>query len=283
MNPLEYIVSSQNYLEDHVDKSKKPFHPLLGRIAWRQKKSRDSRIIIQGPAGIGKSWLGLVLGEELDPLFKDDPVRAVDEQVFWKAEDFMHGVRTLKDGSYIQYDEPAQSWHHREFMTAASIILSKTVLSFRYKHFKTSFLLPSIDLIDKDARVLNNFMINCLDQGKSEVYTITPRKFGGGEPWYNKIIDSMTTRIPSVKLQHAYEKKKFETEDNLYAEYDKILTTAAQAKPKLSNDELLAKIQANPSAYYKKGKLYPPKIMIKEGVARHTADGIVSILNEDDD
>ena len=102
-------------------------------ILQRFRNNRDVRILVTGPGGVGKSWFCIRVAELIDPRFTDDPKKAVEEQVCFKAETFMRAVTTLPPFSVIVYDEPGQTFFSREFMSEANRLLSKTMIGFSSK------------------------------------------------------------------------------------------------------------------------------------------------------
>jgi len=252
---------------------------LIRMINKRMSENMDTRIICEGEGGIGKSWLSLRLAELVDPMFRDNPASAIKRQVFFKATEFLRGVTTLDPLSVLLYDEPAQSWHHREFMSEVNIVLSKTMIGYRYKRFITILNVPNLDMIDKDARALCQFLINVHKRGHAEVYKISINKFGGGI-WYRKLIDNMTLKAPDTKLVHAYEALKKKQEDELFKEYFR--QASEKDKPKLTNSDIIGMIKSKPETYNKNDKLYSPAIMAVHGVGRHRADSIIAKIEIDE-
>ncbi len=230
---------------------------------------------------MGKSWQSLRLSEKCDNTFLDNPFEAVHNQIFYKANEFMRGIRTLKNNQVLLYDEPGQTWNNREFMQEINIVLSKTVLGFGFKGFKTFFCVPTLLMIDKSARCLSNFMINLFERGRSEVFKVTVGKFTG-EPYYSQIISNMKSETPGVKLRHYYETRKKEIQEATYGEYEKILDRKEDDKVKPSNPEMIAEIRADPESYSKKGRLYSPKVMYKLGVGRNRADMLIAGVEDSD-
>jgi hypothetical protein len=211
----------------------------------------DSRIIIEGEAGLGKSYASLRLAEIIDPKFTADPVLAVENQVLFSASEFLTAVQTLPPFSVLIYDEPGQSFHHREFMSQANIILSKTMIGFRLKRFITFLNIPGLGMIDKDAKTLVSFLINITGHGQGEIYKQIPAKFSG-DTWFKTLVDKQHFELPSVKLRHAYEKKKASVQDMLYSEYGKALSESAQ--PKLTNSDLVDMVLKDVKKYQKDGE-----------------------------
>ena len=272
-----------DYFEASNKRKKNPLNEqdnlLIRMISKRMGENMDTRIICEGEGGIGKSWLSLRLAELVDDQFKDHPKEAIKNQVFFKATEFLRGVTTLPPLSVLLYDEPAQSWHHREFMSEVNIVLSKTMIGYRYKRFITILNVPNLDMIDKDARALCQFLINVHKRGHAEVYKISINKFGGGI-WYRKLIDNMTLKAPDTKLVHAYEALKKKQEDELFEEYFR--QASEKDKPKLTNSDIVGMIKSKPQTYMKNDKLYAPAIMAVHTVGRHRADSIIAKIEIDE-
>lgn len=228
-------------------------------IQKRIARKMDARIAITGDSGVGKSTLELRLGELLNPeLYVNDIDKAINDATSFTAKQYLHGVRTLPSESQLSFDEPAQAWFHRQFMSEVNMILSKTIIGFRFKRFKSVFTLPDIDLLDADGLRLFHYLIFIPTQGRAEVYRIMKQKFGG-DPWFKKIVDNLRFSKPDAKLWHIYEEKKFKMQDELYEVYGKRLEELET--PQLSNTDIILAIQAEPKKYYdKKGKLKIPAI-----------------------
>jgi len=90
--------------------------PIVEIIQARTKDNMDSRTIVEGEGGIGKSYTALRLAELLDPRFTQDPDGAIEQQVQFSASGYLEAVNRLSPGSVLIYDEPGHSFHHREFM-----------------------------------------------------------------------------------------------------------------------------------------------------------------------
>jgi hypothetical protein len=236
----------------------------------------DSRIIIEGEAGLGKSYAALRLAELIDSKAVDDPVLFVQNQVLFSAEDFLNAVQSLPPFSVLIYDEPGQSFHHREFMSAANIILSKTMIGFRLKRFITFLNVPSLGMIDKDAKTLVSFLINIVGHGQGEVYKQIPAKFSG-DTWFKTIVDKQHFELPSVKLRHAYEKKKETVQDKLYSEYGKALQD--NTAPKISNADLVESVMKAPERFKKDGEFNVTLLQGEFDIGRERARAIKAKLS----
>lgn len=238
----------------------------------------DSRVIIEGEAGLGKSYAALRLAELINPeRFVELPDLAVKTQVLFSAAEFLEAVQTLPPFSVLIYDEPGQSFHHREFMSQANIILSKTMIGFRLKRFITFLNIPSLGMIDKDAKTLVSFLINITGHGQGEIYKQIPAKFSG-DTWFKTLVDSQHFELPSVKLRHAYEKKKQTVQDKLYSEYGKALSEAGETK--LSNSDMKSIVLTDPEKYKSKGVYDVNTLMDAFDIGRERARAIRAGLNK---
>lgn len=251
-----YNKYAQRLVEAESRKTQKSY--FVGLIERRIARKQDARIVITGDSGVGKSTLELRLGELLNPeLYVNDIDRAISQATAFTATQYLNGVRTLPDESQLSFDEPAQAWYHRQFMSEASMILAKTMIGFRFKRFKSVLTLPDIDLLDADALRLVHFLIYIPSQGNAEVYRVMKQKFGG-DPWFKKIVGRLRFSKPDSKLWHVYEEKKFKMQDELYEVYGKKLEEIE--RPQLNNMDIILAIQASPEKYYKKGRLSIPSV-----------------------
>lgn len=267
-----YRERALNYHLRHKDSGKKTKgNRFLRAIARRSSNNMDTRIIIVGPAGIGKSYCALKLAETIDPLYIKDPAKAIKERLFFAAEDYLKAVITQPPFSALIYDEAAQSWHHREFMSPANIILSKTMIGYRFKRFITILCIPNIGMIDKDARSLAQYIVNIERQGSAEVYNIKVQKFGG-EPWYPACLHRLGIALPSVKLRHQYEAKKVATQDELYATWESQMRE--DSKPRITNDQMIKVIKENPDKFMKGERVNVALLTGHFDIGRDRAEGI---------
>lgn len=250
-------------------------------VQKRLSRNQDARIIVGGEGGVGKSTWALRIGEIINPsLYVEDIDRCVEEAVAFTAKQYMFGVETLPSLTLLDFDEPAQAWYHRQFMSEVSQILSKTMIGFRFKKFVSVLNVPNIDLLDIDALRLVNWLVWIPDQGIAEVYRVLVQKFGG-PPRYKKIIDKMTFSKPSPKLWHRYEEKKFRIQDDLYKQYGKRLTELES--PHMTNTEIIDAIKLDPKPYQKYGKLYVPYLQQKFGVGLNRGYLIKAIMETENE
>lgn len=236
----------------------------------------DTRIICEGEAGLGKSYATLRLGELINPVFVNNPELAVESQVVFSAIDFLNAVQSLPAFSVLIYDEPGQSFHHREFMSQANIILSKTMIGFRLKRFISFYNVPSMGMIDKDAKTLVSFLINITAHGEGEVFKQIPDKFAD-KPFFKTIVDKQHFSLPSVRLRHAYEKKKALVQDALYSEYSKTLSESAA--PKITNANLIEAVMKAPDKFKRDGEFNVTLLQGEFDIGRERARAIKAKLS----
>ena len=259
----------------HKEMAAGTYRPRFVRIVQKRlSRDKDARMTIAGEGGCGKSTLALVLGERLNPsLYIDKYQEAVDVAVCFSGKQYLAGVRTLPslypgspdplERTVLDYDEPAQSWYHRQFMTEANQILAKTMIGYRYKKFVTPLSVPNVDLLDVDALRLMNWFIWVSEQGIAEVYRVMVQKFGG-LPWYKTVINTLRFPKPHAKLWHAYEKKKFAEQDRLHEQYGRKMEEVEESK--LSRREIIDLIKkgidqkGQPKDYYQNGRLHVPTV-----------------------
>ena len=256
----------------------KHFNPIITTNKTRSHRKMDTRIIVEGEAGIGKSYFALRLGEMLDKKFRDDPKKAVEEQVFFSASEYLKAVVTQPPYSVLIYDEAGQTWHHREFMSEANLILSKTMIGYRFKRFITILCIPTIDMIDKDARSLTQFLVNVTKHGQAEVYRTIVQKFGGPS-FYAGFVHKLTIPLVGDKLAKAYETKKALVQDTLYETFHKQLS--ASEAPKLTFSDCIESIKQNPTEYMKGSNLSVPLISAKLGVGYNKANALRAKIDDD--
>ncbi len=218
------------------------FNPIQMLKRKHRRQNKDFRMIIAGDNGNGKSALACREGENENPeTFIKNPQWAVDHQIHFSAKEWLKATGHLQHYAVNIYDEPAQSGgHHREFMSEANIIITKTVATVRFKKFNIPMNIPFIDMLDADLRKLCQVYIHCYDQGRAEAYLIHNPKFGG-KPYYETIIDEMTWDMPNQELWKLYEKKKFETEHDQYKIYEEQLHKKDQQQR--TDGELLSQMR----------------------------------------
>ncbi len=249
---------------------------LINLIKKRLASKRDIRIIISGEPGSGKSTLALNIAELIDKSYVDDYKRSVEVKVCFKGLDYLNAVRSEPENSVLILDESGQAIHHREFMQEANIILSKTLIGNRFKRFVQIFCIPNLDMLDKDARGLAQLLFHIPKVGVATVYRITPARLEG-KTWYKKLIDNYTFGKPDIKLWRAYEKKKFDAQEELYATFIKAMQEADT--PEKTNADYILDVLKEPSRFIKRDRWCIPMLR-KLGIGRTRSETIKELLDE---
>ena len=265
-----YAARLERQRQERESRNISGYRPKIIRVIRKPlAKGKDAKIGIAGEGGSGKSTLALRLGEEIKPtLYVDQPDFAIDKAVHLTASQYMNGVQNLESNypppadplerTVQDYDEPGQSWYHRQFMSEASQILARTMIGVRWKRFVTTLSIPNLDLLEVDGVRLLNWFIWVPDQGIAEVYRVMPQKFGG-DPWFKSVINTLRFTKPRAALWHPYEKKKFSEQDALYEKYGRKLEHLEA--PKLTVKEIVDLVKKGKGQdgkevnFYKKGKL----------------------------
>jgi predicted XRE-type DNA-binding protein len=137
----------------------------------------------------------------------------------------------LPGGSVIVFDELGVSMNARTWQSQGNRIMSYVLQTFRYKRLICIFTVPDLSFIDSTARRLVHaiFLTRHLDR-KKQVCHVRPyfchtnpldgtvyKKFLKVKiRGHTRTIDEIGIKIPSLKLRHAYEKKKREFGEELY-------------------------------------------------------------------
>lgn len=276
---MSSILSLVNHTSKYNPKGKTKPNTIIDLINNRSKLQLDTRIIMTGEAGIGKSTLYLSLAELLDKDYVNNIKRTVKHKITFNGLDYMKAQNSEEPYSVIGMDEAGQSIHHREFMNEINIILSKTLIGNRFKRYIQVFCIPNLEMLDKDARSLCQFLFYVDKRGHAEIFRIKAPKLEG-KTWYVKIRDHYNFNKPNIKLWHLYEKKKFNAQKELYESFQKIMEE--KEKPLITNGDIIQTVLDKPDNYLShKGKLHIPTIMGDFEIGRNRADGIAAKLRKD--
>ncbi len=249
------------------------------KILNRLKHNFDVRILTTGEGGIGKSWGSLRLAEMVDEDYVNDPKGVIEDKLTFTADGFVEAVKTQQTGSQLIFDEPGQEWYSREFMSQANILISKTVIGFRYKRFVSVFNIPVLGMIDKTARVLCQFKMDFLRRGFAEVQRILPSRFQDSA-WYKGLGD-LQIQKPSVKLRHAYEKKKVAVQDEVYEQYhDRLVGRKDKEK---SDESIIRVIRSNEPKFKQAEEFHVARIAGFFHIGRDRSTRIKAQLDMEDE
>jgi hypothetical protein len=206
----------------------------LSRIVYGRLFSNNNFLmIIEGPTGIGKSWMGLKLCETYDPDF-------TAKNIVFTVEEFLELFRTLPERSFILWDEPGAYISHRDFGTVSNKIAHIMMQSGRFKFINVIFALPSRDYMDKVCREMCHYFMHMYGRGFGVIYGIQRHPMTG---WImHPKITQVMTRAPSKKMTDAYEQKKREHMEKLYAGFDKELKAMQRRKEEKLERDLKPKL-----------------------------------------
>jgi len=233
LTPQEEIVEQEEEVEDEKDFIKhidpKTLYVLKDIHDKIFSRNQNFLGIVVGKTGSGKTYSSLAMAEMLDSNFSVD-------RVIFDLDDLINFVTQeppLPKGSVIVIDEFGVMMSNRDWQSEANKKMSKILQTIRFMNYYFFFTVPSLNFIDSSARRLLHYVFKTKKIIKrTKECVVRPYKIDldaldtKGEPyrkfmhiWVNghhKKITDMKVKIPSVKLRHAYEKKK---RDNLIALY----------------------------------------------------------------
>jgi len=228
-------------------------------IKKRVSRNGNAVIAILGSVGSGKSYFALRLGELLDPDFSI-------KNCSFSPSDFLALVRSKPLGSVLVMDDAGLTIPARQFMTMSNRFMSMALESCRFKNQVLVLTMPSLAMIDKNARRLLNycFWMESVDRARCE--STATMYFVSTNPIHDRIyykhpmqnnlqIDSLTLSKPSDPLIRAYELYKKERLDALYARMQLDLRKAEGEAPSSKEDlnALVDKLRTEGLSYKKIG------------------------------
>ncbi len=139
---LYQLVRNQALLNPKI-----PLNAVLDAVPRKQiANNRNWLAIICGPTGTGKSWTSLKLAEMLDPNFN------VHKTVF-STEEFLDVFRTCHAGDVMIFEE-SEELNSRRAMKESNVQMGIILSMIRFTQVSVIFNLPSIAMIDINARRL---------------------------------------------------------------------------------------------------------------------------------
>ena len=260
------------------------------------KENKNWMAMVCGETGSGKSYSAMKIAESIDEEFNVD-------RIVFTAENFMKLLNsgTLHRGNMVIWDEAGVGMAAREWYSLSNKVISYTLQTFRRENLGVLFTTPTFDFVDSQARKLFHAFLETMRINKEKRYVkvkylIVQNNPREGKPYYKyprEIINGRRTKItgfnvgkPSVKLVHAYEKKKKEFTDKLKLETEAIIKGVKEKnenkKPTDIND-LVEKVMADITYYTKvdRGRhfLDRPLIMMDFNISKFKTDKIVSIID----
>jgi len=132
-NRLQYIISE---FDSHI---------------WIKRKSL--LVTFVGESGSGKSYSALAIAEILDPEFSI-------KKVCSEPEEFLELVDSVERGEVIVWDEAGVGIPSREWQTLQNRLIGYVLQVIRERNIGIFFTVPSLALIDKNVRILLNYIIH---------------------------------------------------------------------------------------------------------------------------
>ncbi len=252
-------------------------------------QNKNILVIIVGATGSGKSYAALRLAETTDPNFDIS-------RVMFSPQDFMLGMKNMnhKAGDCFVWDEAGVGLGARDFMTRSNKAMNRFLQSFRKMNLGLFFTLPSLNMLDSQARALAHYIIEPVSVNKTtntcrikfyynqqnarsgKVYNKSQRFYDGG---VNKV---STIRIhkPSVKLVHRYEDSKHlflqKLMEDVQTKLDEPVKKVGYTRPDF--DKIIAEVIKNKDKFIRKrlNREYfdMVKIQNKYNISQHNAQYI---------
>jgi len=210
---------------------------IIKYIRGQLNKSRNFCTLCVGRVGTGKSYSAMRFAETLDPDFN------VDKVVF-KIEDLLEMVHdeSIPAGSVIVFDEGGIAISNRNhYMNKFNKAMAMLLQTWRHRNIILFVTVPDISFVDAGIRKLFDATMESQEVIKSRKVVQVKWKFTqlnnqSGKLYYkNAKLKSKILRIeikkPSIKLIHAYEKKKKEFTTELYKNLQ------AELKPEEKEEE----------------------------------------------
>lgn len=159
-------------------------------------------MLFSGRAGVGKSYAGMTLSEEMDSSFSIG-------RVVFSAEEYIQTMNGIQRGQWIMIDEPAQSevLSKRSWWAETQRSLCDTLESNRFLGIGTILATINRGLLDSMIRdYLLHFMINMIGRGRGTVYEIQHSAFDSSEK--TPRLGQLWFSLPSPGLIADYEEKR---------------------------------------------------------------------------
>ena len=118
-------------------------------INGRIKKKKNFLGVITGPPGVGKSWTGLSICNQLDPEFNVHKIVTSTRQLLE-----LINSDEIKAGDAILWDEAGIDISNRNWQSLVNKTLNFLFQTFRHKRFILLMTVPYMDFIDAGTRKL---------------------------------------------------------------------------------------------------------------------------------
>lgn len=191
-----------------------PFYKKIHEII--HVKNNNIIILIDGPTGVGKSYLALRIAEKVDPTFTRETLK---DRLVNKPEKFAELITNenkIHKGNAIILDEAGTAMAASDWQSVNARAMHKIMQVFRYKNLVTIITVPHIGFITKGARHMLDYKISVkkIDRvrNQSQVMMSQPYVNLKGEVKFKRInlygyvSDIYTFNKPSRKLWFEYER-----------------------------------------------------------------------------
>lgn len=147
------------------------------------QNNRNWLCIICGPTGTGKSYTSLRLAEMLDPGFNAN-------RIVFSTEEFLDVFRTCHAGEVIIFEE-SEELNSRRAMKESNVQMGVILSMIRFTQVSVIFNLPSIAMIDINARRLMHSYLYTVEFDR--IHAPPWMRDKSGVHWYQV----RNTRLPS--------------------------------------------------------------------------------------
>lgn len=145
--------------------------------------NRNWLVVICGPTGTGKSYTSLAIAEKLDPTFST-------RKIVFSTEDFLRVFQTCHAGEVIIFEE-SEELNSRRAMKESNVQMGIILSMIRFTQVSVIFNLPSIAMIDINARRLMHTYLYTVEFDRTTAPPWMRRL--SGVFWY----EVRNTRLPS--------------------------------------------------------------------------------------
>jgi len=265
---------------------------------WENKS--NGTFIAIGKPGSGKSVSVIKMAYDLDPTF-------TLERVCYCLEDFLRLVDEgdskgkLYPGNVIIFDEIVtdQGADSRSAMSKSNKIMNYITASFRARRLIVFYCLPSLLQLDKNVRDINvtgifevlhkdtkkrknlcKFQWTRYDANTQKAFRVFPRLVNKEGKVFK--IDSVWVGIPPNEIIEEYDKKKMAyLQKNIERWHDMAKRQSNKQKAdKISDKEILARIQLDKDKFLVGGRINAYKIKEEFGIGAIRANTLSGYLNK---
>ena len=136
------------------------------------KQNKNYLACFVGATGSGKSYSALKVASLIQPDFD------VETQCVFNPKDFMNLLNSgkLKRGDVIIYDESGVGMASRNFMSMSNKLFSFVLQTFRHQNICVIFTLPTLSMLDLQARNLLHAIWECKGVNRKEAYCMVKLK-----------------------------------------------------------------------------------------------------------